>query len=199
MKRLISIIAVLLSLFCVAGCAAGQPPIGSEPEPPLEGNSQMLVVYFSYTGNTQKIAEFIGEATESEMFRILTVVPYPDDINECYEVGQKELNENARPELSQNIAPEVFARYDTVFIGYPIWGGTMPMAVYTFLESQDFTGKTVIPFCTHGGSGICNTEREIEETCGEVTMLDGFSISGSRAEGAKASVENWLQDINILQ
>lgn len=196
--RIIVTVLATFAAFAMTGCndrTGGT--IDQIPEPPVSGESNLLIAYFSCSGNTQTIANYIQEETGGELYRILTVEPYPEDINELYQVGQRELNENARPELAEPISSEVFAGYDTVFIGYPIWGGTMPMAVYHFLESYDFTGKTVVPFCTHGGSGIGNTEATIRNICGEVTMLNGFSVYGSRVSTAQNAVGDWLQEIGL--
>jgi flavodoxin len=103
-------------------------------------------------GNTEVIAKMIQEMTEGDLFRIDTVNSYPEDYTETTEVAKKELDDNARPELSNNV--KNMDSYNVIFLGYPIWWRTMPMALFTFLEEYDFSGKTIIPFCTHEGSGI---------------------------------------------
>lgn len=153
-----------------------------------------LIVYFSQSGNTEQIAEYIRQDTGADIFRITTVEPYPDVLEDLYERGQTELDAGARPELAGII--ENMDSYDTVFLGYPIWGGTCPMAVFSFMEQHDFTGKTVIPFCTHGGSGFSRSISDIEKTLpADITMKKGFSVSGSRAAEAQADVEAWLDTL----
>ncbi len=172
--------------------------------------SHILVAFFSRTGenhsvgviekgNTHIIADMIAERTGADLFEIVTVEPYPDTYDECTDVAKQEQKDNARPEIVD--PPEDLDGYDTIFIGYPIWWGDLPMAVYTFLERYDLTGKTVIPFCTHEGSGLAGTKSSIEKTCSGATVLDGLAIRGSTAqneqEEAKASVEEWLEELGM--
>lgn len=173
-------------------------------------DSSILVAFFSHTGenhnvgviekgNTHIIAEMIAEETGADLFEIETVNPYPDAYDECTDVAKQEQKDNARPEIVD--PPENLDGYDTVFIGYPIWWGDLPMAVYTFLESYDFAGKTLIPFCTHEGSGLSGTKGSIEEACSGATVLDGLAVQGSVAqnerEEARAEVKEWLGGLEI--
>ena len=171
-------------------------------------DSNILVAYFSHTGenynvgviekgNTHIIADMIAEETGADLFEIAAVNPYPDTYDECTDVAKQEQNDNARPEIID--PPENLNQYNTIFIGYPIWWGDMPMAVYTFLESYDFSGKTVIPFCTHEGSGLSGTKSSIENTCSGATVLDGLAIRGSvvqnEQDSTRETVTKWLSDI----
>lgn len=173
-------------------------------------DSKILVAYFSHTGenynvgviengNTHIIADMIAEETGADLFEIATVNPYPDTYDECTDVAKQEQNDNARPEIID--PPENLDQYDTIFIGYPIWWGDLPMAVYTFLEGYDFSGKTVIPFNTHEGSGQANTKSSIEGACPGATVLDGLAIRGSVAQNeqdeAKADVIEWLERLEF--
>ena len=182
---------------------------GSSSSNETSSNSNILVVYFSHTGenysvgviekgNTHIIADMIAEETGADMFEIQPVNPYPDTYDGCKDVAKQEQNENARPEFVGNVAN--MEQYDTVFIGYPIWWGDLPMVVYTFLESCDFSGKTIIPFCTHEGSGLSGTNRSIENICSDATVLDGLAIRGSVAQNqqdkAKSDVVKWLNGLN---
>ena len=143
----------------------------------------------------------IAEETGADLFEITTVDPYPDTYEECTDVAKQEQSDNARPEIVD--PPENLDQYDTIFIGYPIWWGDMPMAVYTFLESYDFSGKTVIPFCTHEGSGLSGTKSSIENICSDATVQDGLAIRGSEAQNeqdsARESVTKWLSDIGYAK
>ena len=118
---------------------------------------------------------------------------YPDTYDELLDISRKEMSDNTRPEISEYI--ENIADYDTIFIGYPIWWGDMPMIVYNFLESYDFKEKTVIPFCTHSGSGLADTQSTIADIT-ESSVSDGLTISGATAqndlENARISVTEWL-------
>lgn len=168
--------------------------------------TDILIAYFSRAdenygvgviekGNTEIIAEMISEETGGELFHIERSTPYPADYDECTDEAKKEQEENARPELASEL--ESIEAYNTIFIGFPIWWSDMPMAVYTFLESHDFSGKTIIPFCTHAGSGLSSTVSSIQDTCPDATVLEGFAIQGSTAQNdrsnANEAVIEWLE------
>lgn len=114
-------------------------------------------------GNTEVAAKKIQELTGGDLFHIDTVAVYPHDYTETTEVAMTEKKTNARPDLT-DVVDDMDA-YDVIYLGYPNWWGTFPMAVFTFLESYDFSGKTIIPFCTHEGSGLGNSERDIKKAC----------------------------------
>lgn len=155
-----------------------------------------LIVYFSQSGNTEQIASFIQTKTGADLFRITTAEPYPEDLDELYRIGQSELDANARPELEELV--ENMADYDTVFLGYPIWGGTCPMAVFSFVEQHDFSGKTVIPFCTHGGSGFASSVGDLQDALPDgVVLQDGFSVSGTSASDSQGEVEAWIDHLEM--
>ncbi|MDP4183834.1 MAG: flavodoxin [Bacteroidota bacterium] len=168
-------------------------------------NSKSLIAYFSRKGynyvggrivnlpigNTEVIAKKIQELTGSDMFHIETVESYPEDYTETTNVAQEEKRENARPELTETV--DDMDSYDVIYIGYPNWWGTMPMAVFTFLESYDFSGKTIIPYCTHEGSGMGHSERDIREHCPNAKVLSGLSIRGDSVGRAGNDVANWLK------
>lgn len=165
--------------------------------------SRVLVVYFSRTGenytvgtiskgNTAIVADMIVDATGADVFEIVPVTPYPDSYDECLEVATQEQRSNARPAYVGEV--EGWEDYDTVFFGYPIWWGDMPMIAYTFLENHDFTGKTVIPFNTHEGSGQGGTQRTIESLCSGATVIDGLAVRGNTAQNDRAGTEQAVSD-----
>ena len=182
---------------------------------PDENASNVIVVYFSRTGdqygvgvidkgNTSIIADMIIEATGADSFEILPkdADRYPTTSYDALkEVAQAEKNANARPEIASGI--ENFDSYDTVFIGYPIWYADMPMIVYSFLESYDFSYKTVIPFCTHGGSGLASTERTISGIIDGANMETGLAVAGTTAQNnrdsAKEAVVSWLKNLGYTE
>lgn len=179
---------------------------------PEDTGSRILVTYFSRTGenysvgyiekgNTHIIADMIAEQTGGDTFEIRTVTPYPDDYDECTDIAQQERNENARPELAESL--DNLDDYDVIFIGFPIWWSDMPMAVYTFLESYDFSGKAIVPFCTHEGSGLSSTEESIAAICPDAEILDGLSIRGSvvqnSQEEAAEAVAEWLRQAGFIE
>ena len=176
-----------------------------------EGGSNMLVAYFSLAGeqygvgvieegNTSIIAHMIAEQTGADLFEIEAVTPYPTSHSELLDVSRQEMANNARPEIAGTV--DNMDDYDTIFIGYPNWWGDMPMIVYNFLESYDLSGKTIVPFCTHGGSGLSNTESTIADITGG-TMKDGFAIPGTTAQNdrdtAKSEVIEWLKGDGFIE
>ena len=150
-------------------------------------------------GNTAILAEAIAEATGGDLFTITTVTPYPDDYATMLQVAQDEINADARPELAGTV--ENMGDYDIIFIGYPIWHGRMPQAIYTFLESYELTGKTVIPFNTHEGSGQSGTQQVIINALPGTTVLQGLAVRGKTAqedpEQTKTLVDEWLEEIGV--
>ena len=175
-----------------------------------EGGSNMLVAYFSLAGeqygvgvieegNTSIIAHIIAEQTGADLFEIKPETPYPTTYQGLLEVSQQEMRDNARPEIADTV--ENMDDYDTIFIGYPNWWGDMPMIVYNFLERYDLSGKTIVPFCTHGGSGLSDTESTIADITGG-TMKDGLAIPGTTAQNdrdtAKSEVTQWLREDGFI-
>ncbi len=175
-----------------------------------EDGKKILVAFFSRTGenygvgviekgNTHIIADMIADKMNADTFEIVRVTPYPEAYRECTDEAQAEKNANARPELTESV--DNFEDYDIVFLGYPNWWGDMPMPVYTFLESYDFSGKTVIPFCTHAGSGLSGTVQTLRNKLTDATVLDGLAIAGTTAQNeqseAKQAVDSWLEGLDI--
>lgn len=172
-------------------------------------NKKVLVSFFSHTGenyavgnikkgNTHFIAEMIAEETNGKLFEIKTKENYPTAYNACVDKARQEKKSNARPEIQANIA---IKDYDIIFIGYPNWCSDMPMAIYTFIESHNWQGKIVIPFCTHEGSGLSDTENYIKKACAGATILKGLAIRGTIAQNsqteAKKSIQSWLKTLNF--
>ncbi len=169
------------------------------------GEKKCLIAYYSRKGNnyvsgrivnlpignTEVIAKMINEITGGDMFRIDTIESYPEDYEETTEVAKQELNSNARPELLNHVAD--MDAYKVIFLGYPNWWGTMPMVVHTFLESYDFSGKTIIPFCTHGGSGLGSSVRDIAKLCPKAEIVNAISFRGGSVKNARGEVEKWIQ------
>ena len=143
-------------------------------------------------GNTEKAAKIIAELTGAELFKIEQQKPYSANYRACVEQARKDKQENARPELIA--LPENFDKYDEIYLGYPNYWGTIPMAVYTFLESLDFSGKKIHPFCTHEGSGLSSTERDIQATAKGAVVEKGIAIHGSSVDGAINALKKWVQE-----
>ncbi len=141
-------------------------------------------------GNTEKATKMIAAATGAELFKIEQLQPYAADYNTCIDQAKKDLQAKARPELARTL--DSLDGYDEIYLGYPNYWGDLPMAVYTFLEQFDWTGKTIHPFCTHEGSGLSGTERKIQQTCKGANVTRGLAIHGSSVDSAKTAVETWL-------
>lgn len=160
-------------------------------------DKKILVAYFSWSGNTQYVAEQIAKQTGGTLFRIEPVKPYPTEYTPCTEVAKKEKEDNARPAIKNKV--EVWDSYDTVFIGCPVWWWTAPMIINTFTESYDFKGKTLIPFSSHGGSGWSGTVDDIAGMEPNATMVDGYSISRNSVAGSADGIREWLGRIGMSE
>ena len=147
-------------------------------------------------GNTETAARIIQELTGAALFRIDTVQTYPLDYEETTRVAQTELRQKARPELRQRGTG--LEGIGTIILGYPNWWGTMPMAVCTFLESLDFTGKVILPLCTHEGSGLGHSVSDIRKTCPGAKVLDGLAIVGGKVGGSKSAIQAWLKSAGVI-
>lgn len=158
-------------------------------------SSKILVVYFSETGNTQKLAKLISDEVGGDFRRIETVKPYPTG-EALFNYTKNERDKDARPELKDldiNIDD-----YDVIFIGYPIWWYTLPMPLYTFFETFDFSGKIIVPFNTHEGSGESGTYSTIKGWEKDATVLDGLAIRGGDMEKDQTTrIQNWLKGLDF--
>ena len=225
MKRIIALLTVIALVFAFAGCAANNKETQKSSAESSNTTSQAtqteetkadtnkttstsksLVVYFSRTGeqygvgviekgNTAIVADMIIEQTGADSFEIVPKTDnYPNTYDALTDVAKEEQNNNARPEIKDTIKD--FDKYDTVYLGYPIWWGDLPMICYTFLESYDFSGKTIIPFCTHAGSGDAGTQSKIQSAAPNATVKEVLAITGTDAqnnqESVKKSVTEWL-------
>ena len=142
-------------------------------------------------GNTQKAAEMLREITGADVVRIQPVHAYSDDYKECVAQAREELQKDARPQLLD--CPGSLDGYDTIYLGYPNYCGTMPMPVFTFLEHFDFAGKTVKPFCTNEGSGMGRSESDLKRICTGATVEAGLSIHGAEAASSRGAVEAYVK------
>lgn len=152
--------------------------------------SKSLVVYFSWSGNTENVAKSIQQQTEADLYEIVPKVPYSDDYDSVVEMAQEEQDENARPEIAGDI--NGLNDYDIVYIGFPIWWGDMPMILYSFFDDHDLSGKTIAPFCTNGGSGLSNTIKTIKELEPDAVVTDGLHIGNDDASEDNDIVADWL-------
>lgn len=165
---------------------------------------KILVVYFSHTGenysngsiinlkkgNTAVIADKIAKQIKADTFEIKPVSDYPFEYNECTKVAKEELKANSRPDYKTETD---ISEYRTIILGYPNWWGTMPMVVWTFLESHDFSGKTILPYCTNEGSGMGSSESDLRRLAANADIKKGLAVHGSNVERADAEVKKWLE------
>ena len=164
-----------------------------------EGSVSSAYAGYIEKGNTAIMAAVIAETTGADLFEIKTVTPYPDEYASMLRVAQEEIDSNARPELTETV--ESMDEYNVIFIGYPIWHAKMPQAIYSFIENYDLSGKTVIPFNTHEGSGQSGTQQAIENALPDSTVLQGLAILGKTAqedqENTQAMIDEWLEELGM--
>ncbi len=141
-------------------------------------------------GNTEVAAGMIGRLTGADLFKIEPEQAYAKDYNECIAQAQADQRSDARPEL--RAWPERIDKYDVIYLGFPNYWGTMPMCVFTFLEHFDFTGKTIRPFCTHEGSGMGSSEKDIRRLCPKAKVEAGLAIRGGNVQRSEKEIERWL-------
>lgn len=156
---------------------------------------KIIVVYFSRTGNTRVLADQIRQSVGCDIFEIQPEKPYPSDYDAAVKQAKEELGSGLRPKLKTKIKD--IKLYDTVFIGYPIWWGTMPMPVCTFLSEYDLSAKTIIPFCTNGGSGLGRSVGDIRKLCPRSTILEGLAAGDGDLKNGSAAVTEWLRKLKL--
>lgn len=219
MKKVFSILMVLTLLFSLAACSnsttneesssptqqSSTPNSASTEESnnqndsstPTETGSKSLVVYFSWSGNTENVAKSIQSQTDSDIFEIVPATPYSDDYDTVVDLAQEEQRNNARPAISGSI--ENIEQYDVVYVGFPNWWGDMPMILYTFFDTYDLSDKTVALFCTSGGSGLSNTVNEVKELEPNATVTEGLHIGSGSSSNPDNAVSKWLNDIGLAK
>lgn len=201
-KRLIMIVvAILLVIAAAAICftmfGGSHTGIDNNPESKLSEDNNVLVAYFSWSGNGQQMARWISEETGGDLFRIVPTEAYGEDFDSCADRAKNELDNGIRPELSEHIDKEAMARYDVIYIGFPVWWYDLPMPVWSFLEEYDLSEKTVIPFFSHNGSsnGAGSVGRVSELAKGaKVLTEDVLSIPGRSVSGSEKEVKEWAAE-----
>ena len=172
---------------------SGSTETPTNPDKP--GETSILVAYFSWSGTTQRMAQEIATQTGADIFRIEPVTPYPTEYTPCTEVARAEKEANARPAISGKV--EKWSEYDTVFIGCPVWWWTTPMIICTFAESYDFTGKTVVPFCTYASTYRDETLARIVELTPSAKHLEGEGLTSGRVNSE--NISSWLKRISFVE
>lgn len=191
-------------MLATTSCSADEPrtelpdtPSEEKPEEPVEpsGDKNVLVVYFSHTGNTRTIAGYIHETVKSDLVEIKTVDTYTDDYDTLLEQARKKVASEYCPPLTTKI--EDISLYDVVFVGYPIWVETAAPPIRSFLTTHDLAGKTVVPFCTSGTSSAEASYRLVRSLCPQSTVLEGIQIRRGTYDTAYDRVVAWLQKLGI--
>jgi len=191
MKKIVPLFfALLLSVMNMAACSADRSPLSDgNRSSAYFGGKKVLIAYFSWGGTTQRMAQEIQRITASDLFRIEPVTPYPTNYTECTQVALRERDNDERPAIKDKV--ENFDNYDIIFIGCPVWWHTAPMIISTFAETYDFTGKTVVPFCTYASTYRDETLQKIVDLTPAAEHLQGLGTTGSTS-----GVQTWIDLIN---
>lgn len=221
MRKMLMLISLALVVVFLASCTGGTPdnnnvsqttPDSQPKTTELTKDSKILVAYFSSAGNivtdqsvqgnigkgnTREVAELIHEQVGGDLFFIETVNKYSANYRNAIDEAMKELRADARPALASHV--ENIDDYDVIFLGYPNWWGTIPMPIATFLEEYDFSGKTIIPFCTYEDSGLGKSEADIAKLCPNTTILKALGLSEKTIESAQvqSAIDTWLKEVNV--
>lgn len=180
---------------------SGSTQVQSEPqeevtqEDEAEEGKKTLIAYFSWSGNTEKLANMIQQETGGDLFEIIPAEPYTEDYDALLEQAQQEQQGQVRPELEGRV--DNWEEYDVVFVGYPNWWASIPMPVATFLEEYDLAGKTIIPFCSHGGGRFGQSLTAIAKLAPEAEILEGLAVSYSGGSGLADDISAWLETNGI--
>ncbi|WP_296883125.1 flavodoxin [Thomasclavelia sp.] len=161
----------------------------------IENMGNTLILYFSMSGNTETVANYIHEEIGGDIVKLETVQTYPEDYDELVDYAREEQRDNTRPELETTI--ENIEQYDTIFLGYPNWWGDMPMPIYSFLDQYDLSNKTIAPFITHGGSGLSGTPANIANEEPDAVVTEGLAINGDDVDDCQDEVNEWLDELNF--
>lgn len=191
-NKILKTLLTLAALLATTGAAQAARDAQSGQDKP-----RILIAYFSQSGNTRLIAGDIQELVGGDLFEIKTVRRYGPDFEANVEQAREELRADARPELAAEVTN--MADYDVVFVGFPNWVGTMPMAVFSFLERHDFKGKTVVPFCTHGTGGIGNAMSDLGKLNLGAKIRPHISFYRNDVRAARPLVAEWLRSLGYIE
>ena len=207
MKKIFMILTAVFVLLTLTGCGGGEKKAEKkEAAPaakqtgtvtqkaeaaPAPANGKVLVAYFSWGGTTRKVAQTIQVKTGGDLFEIKTEKPYPTEYHPTTDIAKKEKADNVRPKLAGPL-PDM-KKYDVILLGYPIWWYIEPMAVKTFVEAQDLSGKIILPFATSGGSGIEGSVADLRKTLPNARVKDGLLANSS------GYIEPWLKENGLVK
>ena len=193
MKKRTMALMMAASFFGAAGCSAENTAVQkAETEP-----GKILIAYYSWSGNTRFAAEQIQKVTGGTLFEIKPAKAYPSDYSACVDQAKQECRDEFKPELATKV--EDFAKYDVIFVGTPNWWSTMAPPVRSFLAGYDFSGKTVIPFVTHGGGGMARCERDMRKVCPKAAFGKGGAFSGGSIRNAADTLNKWVDEVVTIR
>lgn len=184
-----------LALPLGAGLSAGLVLPAGASNARLPGSAKVLVAYYTRTGNTRVIAHQIGQALGADTFEIQTADPYPQDYEQQVAVAQQQRDSGFKPPLAATVAD--VKPYETVFLGFPIWGMTAPSVIRSFLSQHDLSGKTLVPFITHGGYGIGESLKVLADHAPRARLIDGFSKQCDQERETLEQVTRWLGTVEV--
>ncbi len=193
MKKRTMALMMAASFFGAAGCSAENVKLQKTETVP----GKVLVAYYSWGGNTRFAAERIQKLTGGTLFEIKPVKAYPADYGACVEQAKRECRDEFEPELATKV--DDFSKYDVIFVGTPNWWSTMAPPVRSFLSSYDFSGKTVIPFVTHGGGGMARCERDMRKVCPKAAFGKGGAFSGGSIRNAADALSKWVNEVVVIR
>lgn len=207
MKRIKSCLAAIVALLTMSCTAsANQSTMNNQDETSMDNKGKTLVVFFSHAGenysvgnievgNTKVVADYISEMTGADQFEIVADKDYDMPYMQLIEVAKQEANNNELPPMVGKL--ENVDKYDTVFIGGPVWWGTYPQVMFTFFRDYDLNGKTLIPFTTHEGSGLASCVEDVKEAYPNADVKPGFAIYGHEVRSGRNKVEKWLKNLGF--
>ncbi|MBO4887154.1 MAG: NAD(P)H-dependent oxidoreductase [Firmicutes bacterium] len=198
-KRIFSLLlTALIILTALTGCGNRATNVKQTEEMDLTKDTNILVVYFTWSGHLQSMAHWIADETGADIVRVIAKEAYPEDYNATADRAKNEKNEGIRPEITLSLSAEELAKYDTIFFGFPVWWYDLPMPMWTFLESVDLSGKTVIPFFSHEGSsnGASSLDTLVSLAKGaDVKRDDVLSIRGGKVDASEDTVREWVRGL----
>lgn len=201
---ILTTLALLLSAACDGGnSVAKEDPVPENPAPPEEPGTEQpgivaaktLIVYFSWSGHTRMVAGIIKDITGSDIVEIEVDEPYSSVYSEVTARARRELDNDIRPALRTRI--DNMDKYDTLIVGTPIWSSRLAPPVKSFLAGYNLSGKKILPFCTHGGSGTAQSVSNIKTVCPDSEILQPLAVYGSQAEDSRQAVEQWLKSVVV--
>ena len=203
MKKLFAVMMSVALIFAVTACGSAgdrteeSSSSGQNAPERTAAEAKGLVVYFSWSGNTENVANSIKDQTGSDIFEIVPQTSYSDDYDTVVDLAREEQRTDARPEISGSI--DNIAQYDVIYVGYPNWWGDMPMILYTFFDTYDLSSKTIALFCTSGGSGLSGTVNEVKSLEPNATVTEGLHIGSGSSSNPDKAVSEWLNDIGLAK